>query len=75
MEGVQRVYTTGVRYVKRRYIPNPSLSILYIVLYTAFVFLLTEYLMRGVITRWLYVGTIIMIVSMIYSGAITLDNV
>jgi len=75
MEGVQRVYMTGVRYVKQRYIPNPSLSILYIVFYTAFVFLLTEYLMRGVVTRWLYIGTFIMVVSMVYSGAITLDNV
>jgi hypothetical protein len=74
MEGVQRVYDTGFRYVKRTYLPNTVGSVLYILLYTVVVFVLTEYLMRGVVTRWLYVGSMVMVVSMVYSGAITLDD-
>ena len=75
MEGVHRVYYTGFRYAKKKYVPNTFGSILYILLYTALVFLLTEYIMRGVIGRWLYIGSIIMVISMVYSGAITLDNI
>lgn len=75
MEGVQRVYRSGIGYAKRRYLPDTMTSILYILLYTVVVYVLTEYLMKGQITRWLYIGTIIMIISMVYSGSITLDHV
>jgi hypothetical protein len=74
MEGIQRVYDTGIRYAKHRYLPNTFGSVLYVLLYTALVFALTEYLMRGIITRWLYIGSVIMVVSMVYSGAITTDH-
>lgn len=75
MEGIQRIYDTGIGYAKRRYLPNTIGSVLYLLLYTVTVFALTEYLMRGIITRWLYIGSVIMVVSMIYSGVITLDHV
>ncbi len=75
MEGIKRVYDTGISYAKRRYLPNTLGSVLYILLYTVLVFALTEYLMRGVITRWLYIGSVIMVVSMVYSGVITANHV
>lgn len=78
MEGIERVYETGLRYVKGRYVPDRGaslvISIVSIVLYTAIVFLLTEWLMRGKVTRWLYLGSLIMVMSMVYSGTVTLTG-
>jgi hypothetical protein len=70
MEGIERVYDTGIHYVKKRYIPDTLSSVVYILLYTVIVFYMTEFLMKGRISRWLYIGTVIMVVSMIYSGAV-----
>ena len=72
MEGIQRVYSSGIHYAKQRYVPNTTASILWIVLYTLVVFYLTEFLMRGTVTRWLYLGSVAMVVAMIYSGSIDL---
>lgn len=78
MEGIERVYETGLRYVKGRYVPDKGaslvISIVSIVLYTVVVFLLTEWLMRGKVTRWLYLGSLIMVMSMVYSGTVTLTG-
>lgn len=74
MEGVQRVYDSGIRYAKKRYVPDTLGSILYILLYTAIVFYVTEFLMRGKITRWFYLGSIVMIVAMIYSGVVVIGE-
>lgn len=78
MEGIERVYETGLRYVKGRYVPDRGaslvISIVSIVLYTVVVFLLTEWLMRGKVTRWLYLGSLIMVMSMVYSGTVTLTG-
>ena len=74
MEGVQRVYDSGIRYAKKRYVPDTLGSILYILLYTAIVFYVTEFLMKGKITRWFYLGSIVMIVAMIYSGVVVIGE-
>ena len=74
MEGVQRVYDTGIRYTKDRYIPNTIGSVIYIVLYTVLVFYITEFLMRGKVTRLLYMGTMVMVVAMIYSGEVRYEE-
>ena len=71
MEGVQRVYLSGIHYAKQRYMPNTFMSVIYILLYTLIVFYVTEFLMRGKVTRWLYLGSIVMTVSMIYGGSVT----
>ena len=70
MEGIQRVYVSGVNYAKQRYVPDTFASIIYIVLYTVVVFYITEFLLRGKVTRWLYMGSIVMIVAMIYGGSL-----
>jgi hypothetical protein len=72
MEGVERVYDTGLRYAKKRYVPDTLGSVLYIVLYTLIVFYITEFLMKGLVTRWLYIGSVVMVVAMIYSGSVEL---
>jgi hypothetical protein len=74
MEGVQRVYDSGLRYVKRRYVPDTASSILYIVLYTVIVFYVTEFLMRGKITRLFYLGSVVMVIAMVYSGAVVIED-
>jgi hypothetical protein len=74
MEGVQRVYDSGLRYVKKRYVPDTLGSILYILLYTAIVFYVTEFLMKGKITRWFYLGSIVMVIAMIYSGVVVIGE-
>ena len=74
MEGVQRVYDLGLRYVKKRYVPDTLGSILYILLYTAIVFYVTEFLMKGKITRWFYLGSIVMVIAMIYSGVVVIGE-
>jgi hypothetical protein len=71
MEGVQRVYTTGISYTKQRYIPSTWGSVLYIVLYTVAVFYITEILLKGYITRWLYFGSVVMILAWVYEGSVT----
>jgi ABC-type uncharacterized transport system permease subunit len=76
MEGIERVVNTGVRYTQSKYVPRGEslmskvLSVAYIVVYTAVVWLLTEYLMRGKVTRWLYMGTVAMTVAFVYSGVV-----
>ena len=72
MEGVERVYTSGVHYAKDRYVPDTVGSLIYIVLYTAIVFYITEFLMRGKVTRWLYLGSLAMVIAMIYGGSVDL---
>lgn len=74
MEGVQRVYESGIRYTKKRYLPDTMSSLVYILIYTAVVFYVTEYLMRGKVTRWLYLGSMAMVGAMVYSGSISLDS-
>lgn len=74
MEGVQRVYDSGLRYVKRQYVPDTASSILYIVLYTVIVFYITEFLMRGKITRLFYLGSVVMVIAMVYSGAVVIED-
>ena len=69
MEGIERVYDTGIRYVKKRYVPSTLGSVVFILLYTLVVFYMTEYLMKGKLTRWLYIGSVVMVVSMVYSGS------
>lgn len=71
MEGVERVYTTGIRYTQQRYIPNTWGSLIYILLYTIAVFYITEFLLKGQITRWLYLGSVVMTVAWIYEGSVT----
>lgn len=76
MEGIERIVNTSVRYTQSRYVPRGEsltskvLSVAYIVVYTAVVWLLTEYLMRGKVTRWLYMGTVAMTVAFMYSGVV-----
>ena len=74
MDGVQRVYDSGLRYAKKRYVPDTLGSIIYILLYTTIVFYVTEFLMRGRVTRWLYLGSVVMVVAMVYSGDIILEE-
>jgi hypothetical protein len=49
-------------------------SVIFIVLYTVTVFYMTEFLLRGRLTRWLYLGTIAMSVAMIYAGEVEIDE-
>lgn len=74
MEGIQRIYDTGIGYAKARYVPNTTMSILSIILYTAVVFWITEILLRGQVTRWLYVGSIVMVISMVYAGTVRKED-
>jgi len=71
MEGVQRVYTTGIHYTKKQYAPSNWGSLIYIILYTVAVFYITEYLMKGQLTRWLYLGSAVMILAWVYEGSVT----
>lgn len=71
MEGVHRVYHTSLNYAKQRYVPSTWGSVLYILLYTVVVFYITEFLMKGQITRWLYLGTVVMVVAWMYEGSVT----
>lgn len=75
LQGAQRVLHTGVERAKQQYLPTTWTlgSVLYILLYTAMVFYVTEYLMRGTLTRWLYMGTMAMAVSLIYRGVVSLS--
>lgn len=73
MEGIQRVYDTGIQYTKKRYVPSNWGSFIYILLYTIIVFYITEVIMRGQITRWLYLGTMVMTVMWIYEGSVRLE--
>lgn len=71
MEGVQRVYTTGIQYTKKQYLPRSWGSLLSILLYTIVGFYITEYLVKGQLTRWLYLGSVVMILAWVYEGSVT----
>lgn len=71
MEGVQRVYRTGIQYTKKQYLPRSWGSFLYILLYTVIVFYITEYLLKGHLTRWLYLGSVVMVLAWVYEGSVT----
>lgn len=75
MEGIQRVYDTGIGYAKSRYVPDTTVSAIWIMIYTFLVFWVTEFLFRSKAMRWLYIGSLAMIVSMIYAGSIRKEDV
>jgi len=72
LKGVENIYHTGIQYTKRQYLPTSWAigSILYILLYTIGVYYFTEYLLKGRLTRWVYLGTVAMALSFIYRGVL-----
>ena len=72
LEGIGNIYRTGIQYTKRQYFPTSWAigSILYILLYTLGVYYVTEYLLKGQLTRWVYLGTMAMVLSFIYRGVL-----
>lgn len=77
LQGIQRVADNSLVYTQQTYVPRSWEigSILSIVLYTLVVFYVTEYLLRGRITRWLYLGTLVMVGSLLYRGEVSLKGV
>lgn len=76
LEGVTRITDNTLSYTQQTYIPRSwdIGSILYILSYTVIVWYVTEYLLRGRITRWLYLGTLVMVGSLLYRGEVSLKG-
>ncbi len=76
LEGVHRIMDNSLSYTKGTYIPRSwdIGSVLYILTYTVMVFFATEVLLRGKLTRWLYLGTLVMVGSLLYRGEVSLKG-
>jgi len=74
LQGVQRIADNTLSYSKKTYLPQTwdVGSVLYIIGYTILVFFATEVLLRGKLTRWLYLGSVLMVGSLLYRGEVSL---
>lgn len=68
MDGVERVYETGVTYAKDRYYPTSFRHLIYIAIYIAVTFYVTDFFMNFRLFRWIYLGTLAVILITVFYG-------
>jgi hypothetical protein len=68
MDGVERVYDTGVTYAKDRYYPTSFRHFVYIAIYFLITYYVTDYFLDFRLIRWIYLGTLVVIVATLLVG-------
>lgn len=66
MDGIKNVYTHGREYVKQTYYPTSLRHFVYITIYFIITFYITDYFLNFKLIKWIYVGTIIVIIASLY---------
>jgi len=66
MDGIQNVYQKGKEYVLEMYYPTSLRHFIYIAIYFIITFYITDYFLNFKLIRWIYVGTIIVIIASLY---------
>lgn len=66
MDGIKNVYTRGKEYVRDTYYPTSLRHFIYIAIYFVLTFYITDYFLNFKLIRWIYVGTIIVIIASLY---------
>lgn len=72
MDGVERIYSAGTSYARHMYDPRGRSSPLIWLLVMTITFLLVDYLIGFRLFRWIYVGTVSVILLRLFYGRIDL---
>lgn len=68
MDGLRNIYSNSTQFVERYYFPKNTREILLIGLYVAVTFYLTDYFMNYRLFKWIYMGTILILLASWYSS-------
>lgn len=68
MDGVHNVYREGRGFVSRHYLPKNTKEIVSIGLYFLITFYLTDYFLNFRLFKWIYLGTIVILIASWYRG-------
>jgi hypothetical protein len=66
MEGIHNVYQKGVDYAKERYYPTSIKQFIYVIIYLAITYYVTDYFLNFKLIKWIYVGTIVVAIATLY---------
>ena len=66
MDGIKNVYTRGKEYAIKMYYPTSLRHFVYIAIYFIVTFYITDYFLNFKLIRWIYVGTLIVIIASLY---------
>lgn len=69
MDGIQNIYREGTDFVSRYYLPKNTKEIISIGLYFLVTFYLTDYFLNYRLFKWIYLGTIVILVASWYRGS------
>lgn len=67
MDGLKNVYSEGILYAKERYYPTTIAHFVYIIIYFIITFYVTDYFLNFKLFKWIYMGTIIVILITLYN--------
>ena len=70
MEGIQHVAEYGKGFINYQLYPMTTGHLLFIVLYTVFSIYFYNYLFRYNLFKWMYLGSIIILISSLYGDGI-----
>lgn len=68
MDGIENVYREGTGFISRYYLPKNAKEIIWIGLYLLITFYLTDYFLNFRLFKWIYVGTLLILVASWYRG-------
>ena len=68
MDGIHRVKDYGIGFVHYHAHPFTALHLSFLLAYTIVTFFLYDYLFRYQLFKWMYIGSIIIVIGTIYGG-------
>lgn len=69
MDGIQNVYQEGTSFLTRYYLPTNTKEFFLIGLYLIITFYLTDYFLNFRLFKWIYLGTIVILIASWYRGS------
>ena len=66
MDGIENVYIRSKEYAMKTYYPTSLRHFIYIAIYFVLTFYITDYFLNFKLIRWIYVGTLIVIIASLF---------
>lgn len=74
MEGIQNLYENSTQFIQRYYSPKNTDEFIKIGVYLLVTFYLTDYFMNFRLFKWIYLGTIIILLASWYKTANVIEK-
>jgi hypothetical protein len=68
MDGIHRVKDYGIGFVHYHAHPFTALHLSFLLVYTIVTFFLYDYLFKYQLFKWMYIGSIVIVIGTIYGG-------